>query len=74
MDWRSRLTKKEKQHLRETGATTKDALIHNRMGQDRDGIRCFECEHIARKLGLEPLVNAKMARHLACNEHHQEGI
>ena len=69
MDWRSKLTKKEKQHLRETGATTKDALIRNREGQDRLGIRCFECEHIARKMGFEPLLNTRTARHLSLNEH-----
>jgi hypothetical protein len=53
MDWRKGLTEKEKRHLRETGATTKDAFIRNRKGQAENNLPCFECRSIAKKLRIE---------------------
>ena len=52
--WKKRLTKKEMQHLRDTqdGRPTITALRRNIEGQARDRIICFECKHIAQKLGI----------------------
>ena len=52
--FRDKLNKKELQHLKDT--TERGTLVglkRNLEGQKRDNIRCFDCEQIARKLGLE---------------------
>ena len=53
--WQKPLTAAERRHLKETmeGRVTLEGFKRNRAGQIREGIRCFECEIIASKLGLE---------------------
>ncbi len=54
MKWQKKLTKKELQHVKETTQScTLRSFRANREEQIRDNITCFECEHIARKLGIE---------------------
>lgn len=52
--WKSKLTKKELQHVKDT---TSNCLLSqfriNIEGQKGGGIVCFECRSIARKLGIE---------------------
>lgn len=58
--WRSKLTKKEVSHMKETAnATTLGALERNFKAQVKmrkdfpDTEPCWECKNIARKLGFE---------------------
>lgn len=60
MKWQQRLTKAELKHLRETmnGPLTLAKLRRNREAQreiekEDPFLGCFECRHIALKLGLE---------------------
>ncbi len=51
--WQNRVTKKQLKHIRETtNRCTLTELINNIRGQRADGIRCWECEEIAHRLGL----------------------
>jgi len=53
--WQRKLTAAQRRHLRESmdGAVTLAGLRNNLAGQREDGCRCFECEDIARSLGME---------------------
>ena len=52
-----KLNAQDKKHLQETTAESTRlstaSFLRNRKGQIKDGITCFECEGIARKVGLE---------------------
>lgn len=52
--WQKPLTAADRRHLKETmdGRVTLAGFKRNREAQKRDGISCFECESIARKLGI----------------------
>lgn len=53
--WVRKLTKRQLRHLAEgsaTGRPTLRSLKVNLEGQHKIGIRCFECEDIARKLAI----------------------
>ena len=51
--WQNKVTKKQLKHIRETtNRCTLTELAHNIRGQRAYGIRCFECEEIAHRLGL----------------------
>lgn len=50
--WKSKLTKKELAHLRETGARTLADVRANVAHQDGMLFPCWECIGIARKLGI----------------------
>lgn len=49
---RAKLTKAERAHRRECAVTTVIALTEAIQHQRHTGARCWECEAIARKLGL----------------------
>ena len=53
-DWRKGLTKVECLHLSETidGRVTKGKFINNLRHQKEKDCKCFECSHIAKKLGI----------------------
>ena len=56
--WMKKLTAGERKHLREDAFNPGDnptlaGVRRNRAGQIKFGIRCFDCESIARKLGME---------------------
>lgn len=53
MDWRHKLTKTEKKHLREMGIRTKQDLLNAIEYQRKNECRCFDCSHIAVKLNLK---------------------
>lgn len=56
--WTKKLTKRQLNHLAEgssTGKPTLHSLRTNLKFQRENDIVCFECESIARKLGLEKL-------------------
>ncbi|GIK74356.1 MAG: hypothetical protein BroJett021_33440 [Chloroflexota bacterium] len=53
--WMKALTKKELQHLAESGSTGRPTIRElkaNLEGQRKLKIRCFDCEAIARKLSI----------------------
>ena len=53
--WTRKLAKKDLRHLAEVSASgrpTLQSLKANLEGQHKQGIRCFECESIARKLSI----------------------
>ncbi len=59
--WRDKLTKKELKHLKEAGITTLTMLKTSREEQRKWAAEhpdfpepCFDCRHIALKLGIEP--------------------
>ncbi len=52
MRWQQKLTKKELQHLRETGATTLEQVRANIRYQSTNRFPCWECVEIGRKLGI----------------------
>jgi len=52
MQWRKKLTEKELQHLRETGATTLEQVRENVLYQSINRFPCWECVKIGRKLGI----------------------
>ena len=54
--WTKKLGKRDLKHLAEgssTGKPTLRSLRENLRLQRENGIRCFECEAIARKVGVE---------------------
>jgi hypothetical protein len=54
--WVKKLSKRELKHLKEgsaTGRPTLRSLRENLRLQKENGLRCFECEAIARKVGVE---------------------
>lgn len=53
--WQRKLTAAQRRHLREStdGTVTLAGLRRNLAGQRADGVHCWECESIARALGLE---------------------
>lgn len=54
--WMKKLGKRDLKHLAEgspTGRPTLKSLRENLVWQRESGGRCFQCEEIARKLGLE---------------------
>ena len=55
MKWQKKLTKKEMNHLKDThnGPPTLAGLKRNREWQKGEGTECYECRHIALKLGVE---------------------
>lgn len=65
MRWQKRITKKQMKHLKETqeGPPTLRGLMNNLKHQRDQGHwgRCYECEEIATRLGLElpPLIPGK---------------
>lgn len=52
MQWRQKLTKKELQHLRDTGANTLEQVRENVLYQANNRFPCWECVEIGRKLGI----------------------
>ncbi len=63
MQWRKKLTKKEKQHLRETGATTLEQVRENVLYQSTNRFPCWECVKIGRKLGISVELTAFHSYH-----------
>lgn len=59
--WVRKLTMRELRHLAESSATgrpTLQSLKANLQGQHQNGIHCFDCESIARKLSIAvPAIN-----------------
>jgi len=56
MDWRAKLTKAEKLHLRVTAKIRTKGDLERQINLDRGKQpfeRCMECKMIARKLGME---------------------
>lgn len=54
--WTKKLCKRELKHLAEGSSTGKPSirsLRENLRLQHENGIRCFECEAIARKVGID---------------------
>lgn len=57
--WMKKLNKRELTHLAEgsaSGRPTMHSLSANLDGQKKTGVRCFDCEAIARKLSV-PIPN-----------------
>ncbi len=60
MNWRDKLNAHQKEHLKETGATTLKQLRELRTAQRviADGCKtrelCWDCKDLARTLGIEP--------------------
>jgi hypothetical protein len=54
-NWQKPLSAADRKHLKETcdGRPTLEKFKLNRRLQIKEGITCFECKSIARKLGLE---------------------
>ena len=52
MRWQKKLTKKELQHLHETGANTLEDVRANVLYQSKNQFPCWECVEIGRKLGI----------------------
>ena len=53
MQWQQKLTKKELQHLHETGAKTLADVRANVLYQSTNLFPCWECVEIGRKLGIK---------------------
>jgi hypothetical protein len=55
MKWQKKLTKKELKHLQEVHVTTLRAFVQLRKDQNAQVWKdpCFDCRHIAIKLGIE---------------------
>jgi len=55
--WMKKLTKKELHHMHVTQSNRQTPTLagfkRNRQHQIKENIECFECRHIALKLGLE---------------------
>lgn len=52
--WQNKVTKKQIKHIRETtDRCTLSELISNIRRQRTSGIRCWECEEIVHRLGLD---------------------
>jgi len=53
MVWKKKLLKKELKHIKETTTSMTLREVRANINAQREfGIRCFDCERIARKLGL----------------------
>ncbi len=50
--WRSKLTKAEREHVREWCNNTKTGLINNLRDMNPDFV-CYDCQRIAEKLGID---------------------
>ena len=53
MKWQNKLTKKELKHVKEWCDGTLRGLRNARTHQNATGEKCYECQKIAKKLGLE---------------------
>ena len=51
--WKKRLTQAQLRHLREQGITSRQKLINDLVHQRRTGLRCWDCEAIASRAGVE---------------------
>jgi hypothetical protein len=53
LKWEKKLTAKELKHVREWGGKTLAGFKETRRLQKNGADACWDCRHIARKLGLE---------------------
>jgi len=51
--WQKKLTKAERQHLKDTGVTNLTQVRENVLFQAHNQFPCSECVSIGRKLGIE---------------------
>lgn len=56
MNWRNKLDKRLREHLKDAGVTSLQDLLQNREHQKNLGIRCLDCEAIERQLTREGIL------------------